>query len=103
MSKTNANNKVLLRLENVKMHFPLKKEKLFSKERPHVRAVDGVTIDIYEGETFGLVGESGCGKSTLGRVILQLYNQTGGSIRYSGLTLNNYAPAYAFRDSAKIT
>jgi peptide/nickel transport system ATP-binding protein len=95
--------KVLLRLDGVKMHFPLKKTSLLQKERPRVKAVDGVTIDIYEGETFGLVGESGCGKSTLGRVILQLYNQTAGSVRYSGVTLSGYAPAYAFRDAAKIT
>jgi peptide/nickel transport system ATP-binding protein len=94
--------KVLLHLENIKMHFPLKKTKLFQKERSYVRAVDGVSIDIYEGETFGLVGESGCGKSTLGRVILQLYSQTSGSIRYSGITLNDYAPDYAFKDTAKI-
>jgi peptide/nickel transport system ATP-binding protein len=94
--------KVLLHLENVKMHFPLKKEKFFSKQRPYVKAVDGVTVDIYEGETFGLVGESGCGKSTLGRVILQLYAQTAGTVRYRGATLNDYAPRYSFRDASKI-
>jgi len=97
-----AEQNVLLRLENVKMHFPLKKTSIFQKERPVVKAVDGVTIDIYEGETFGLVGESGCGKSTLGRVILQLYEQTSGSLHYRGVTLNDYAPAYAFKDAAKI-
>jgi len=92
----------LLRLENVKMHFPLKKDHLFQKERPVVKAVDGVTIDVYEGETLGLVGESGCGKTTLGRVMLQLYNQTDGSVHYRGITLNDYAPKYAFKDAAKI-
>jgi len=96
------NSKVLLSLDGVKMHFPLKTGNPFARERPCVKAVDGVTIDIYEGETFGLVGESGCGKSTLGRLILQLYNQTSGSIRYSGLTLDDYAPEYAFTDAAKI-
>jgi len=94
--------KALLRLENVKMHFPLKREKFFQKEKLFVKAVDGVTIDIYEGETFGLVGESGCGKSTLGRLMLQLYDRTAGSVRYSGVTLGDYAPAYALRDAAKI-
>ena len=92
----------LMRLENVKMHFPLKKEKIFSKERPYVKAVDGVTIDVYEGETLGLVGESGCGKTTLGRVMLQLYNQTEGSVHYRGITLNDYCPAYALKDASKI-
>ncbi|MCL2426645.1 MAG: ATP-binding cassette domain-containing protein [Oscillospiraceae bacterium] len=94
--------KVLLKLEDVKMHFPLKKEKLFSNERPFVKAVDGVTIDVYEGETLGLVGESGCGKTTLGRVMLQLYTQTNGTVHYTGITLNDYAPTYAFKDAAKI-
>ncbi len=81
------NNKVLLKLEEVKMHFPIKKSSTFQKEKLFVRAVDGVTIDIYEGETFGLVGESGCGKSTLGRVILQLYNHTAGKIYYNDTDL----------------
>jgi len=94
--------KPLLQLTDVKMHFPLKKTSFFQKERPYVRAVDGVSIDIYEGETFGLVGESGCGKSTLGRVILQLYGQTAGSVRYRGATIDDYAPEYAFKDAAKI-
>jgi len=93
----------LMRLNNVKMYFPLKKEKFFTKERPCVKAVDGVTIDVYEGETLGLVGESGCGKTTLGRVMLQLYAQTEGSVLYSGITLNDYSPAYAFKDADKIS
>jgi ABC-type oligopeptide transport system ATPase subunit len=54
--------KVILHLDDVKMHFPLKKSSVFQKEALPVRAVDGVSLDIYEGETFGLVGESGCGR-----------------------------------------
>ena len=95
--------KALLHLEGVKMHFPLKRTKFFQKEKPVVKAVDGVSIDIYEGETFGLVGESGCGKSTLGRLMLQLYDSTAGSIRYRGVSLEDYAPQYAIRDAAKIS
>jgi len=103
MAKNLTNEKnALLRLENVKMHFPLKKTSAFQKERPVVKAVDGVTIDVYEGETLGLVGESGCGKTTLGRVMLQLYNQTDGSVHYTGITLNDYAPKYVEKDIAKI-
>ncbi len=69
------------------MHFPLKKSSVFQKEKQYVKAVDGVSIEIFEGETFGLVGESGCGKSTLGRVILQLYTQTAGDVAYNEKSL----------------
>ena len=65
----NNDKKVLLRISNLKQYFPLKGGRF-------VKANDGITLDIYEGETFGLVGESGCGKSTLGRTILQLYHQS---------------------------
>src|SRR5215831_369320 len=53
-----------------------------------VRAVDGVTLDIYERETFALVGESGCGKTTLGRILLRLQEATSGAVLYRGLDLN---------------
>ncbi len=81
------NKKVLFSLRDIKMHFPLKKSFGFYGKRQYVKAVDGVTLDIYENETFGLVGESGCGKSTLGRVILQLYRPTSGSVVYGGRVL----------------
>ncbi len=82
-----SDKRVLIRLDDVKMHFPLKKNSVFQKEKQFVKAVDGVTIEINEGETFGLVGESGCGKSTLGRVILQLYTQTAGNVVYNEKSL----------------
>ena len=81
------NNEVLLRISNLKQYFPLKKGRF-------VKANDGVSIDIYKGETFGLVGESGCGKSTLGRTILQLYQQTYGRTMYYGRKLDDLAPKY---------
>jgi len=80
--------KVLLRISNLKQYFPLKKRGLF------VKANDGITLDIYEGEVFGLVGESGCGKSTLGRTLLQLYKQTDGRTMYYGSNLDDIAPKY---------
>lgn len=80
--------KVLLRISNLKQYFPLKKRGLY------VKANDGITLDIYEGEVFGLVGESGCGKSTLGRTLLQLYRQTDGRTMYYGRTLDDIAPKY---------
>lgn len=86
--------KVLLRIIGLKQYFPLKKSSLFQKEQLYVKANDGITLDIYQGETFGLVGESGCGKSTFGRVILQLYRQTAGKTLYYGQTLQETAPSY---------
>ena len=82
------NRKVLLRIRNLKQYFPLKKKGLY------VKANDGIDLDIYEGEVFGLVGESGCGKSTFGRTILQLYKQTDGRTMYYGKTLDDIAPQY---------
>ena len=84
----NSERKLLLRISNLKQYFPLKKKGLF------VKANDGISLDIYEGETLGLVGESGCGKSTLGRTILQLYRQTDGRTMYYGRKLDDLAPKY---------
>lgn len=82
------NKKVLLRISHLKQYFPLKHKKLY------VKANDDISLDIYEGETFGLVGESGCGKSTFGRVLLQLYHQTDGKTMYYGRELYDLAPSY---------
>ncbi len=65
----------------MRTHFPVKKG-VFKSVVGHVKAVDGVDLDIYRGETMGLVGESGCGKTTLGKSILQLEKPTDGEILY---------------------
>ena len=77
--KTNG-NEVLLQVSDLKMHFPIKSGYLFSKQVGAVRAVDGVSFFIREGETLGLVGESGCGKTTTGRLILRAYEPTAGQV-----------------------
>ncbi|MDP6778315.1 MAG: ATP-binding cassette domain-containing protein, partial [Candidatus Latescibacteria bacterium] len=63
--------KPLLEVHDLKKHFPVTRG-IFSRTAGHVRAVDGVSLTLVEGETLGLVGESGCGKTTVGRTILRL-------------------------------
>ena len=72
----------VLKVENLKVHFPVKGG-LFTKKQV-VKAVDGVSFEIYPKETFGLVGESGCGKSTTGHAIVKLYEPTSGTVYYHG-------------------
>ena len=86
--------KKLLTISHLKKYFPIAKNSIFQKDQYFVRANEDISFDIYEGETIGLVGESGCGKSTLGRVILQLYEQTGGATIYYGTTVAEVAPVY---------
>ena len=78
---------VLLKVEQLKKHFP-KKKKGFSKTTDVVKAVDGVSFEVYEGETLGIVGESGCGKSTTGRMIMRLLEPTDGKIYFNGIERN---------------
>ena len=78
---------ILLQVEDLKMHFPITKGIIFQKQVGAIKAVDGLSFDLFKGETLGLVGESGCGKSTTGRAILQLYRPTAGSVRFEGIEL----------------
>src|SRR3989442_4981962 len=77
----------LVVVENLVMHFPLTQGIIFQRQVGAVRAVDGISFFVEKGETLGLVGESGCGKSTTGRALLQLYQPTGGSVRFDGTEL----------------
>ncbi len=78
-----SNARKLVEVRDLKMHFPIRSG-LLRRVTGAVKAVDGVSFDIFEGETLGLVGESGCGKSTCGRAVLRLYEPTGGSIKLDG-------------------
>jgi oligopeptide transport system ATP-binding protein len=73
----------LVKVVDLKMHFPIRRGVLQRKVGA-VKAVDGISFEVYPGETLGLVGESGCGKSTTARVILQLYRATGGKVYFEG-------------------
>jgi oligopeptide transport system ATP-binding protein len=76
-----------LQLQNVKTHFPVERGVIFRQQVGTVRAVDGVSLALRQGEILGLVGESGCGKSTLGRTILQLIPPTDGAVILAGKNL----------------
>ena len=80
----------LLRVDGLKVWFPITDGLILEHHVGDVRAVDGVSFDLPRGETLGLVGESGCGKSTTGRAIVRLYQPTAGSIVFDGVDIASY-------------
>ena len=89
----------LISIQDLKVHFPVRKS-LFSRAHLVVKAVDGVSLDIFEGETLGLVGESGCGKTTLGRAILRLVEPTSGQVSFRDKDLSHLSNR-AMRDQRR--
>lgn len=84
------NKEVILQAQDVKKYFPIRGA--MGRVVNHVKAVDGVSLELYRGETYGLVGETGCGKSTLGRTLIALTPATEGSIRVEGQDLTKMKP-----------
>jgi oligopeptide transport system ATP-binding protein len=83
MSNNGNSNEALVRVSHMKMYFPIRRG-VFRRTVGWVRAVDDVSLEVYRGETLGLVGESGCGKTTMGRAVLQLYKPTAGKVYFEG-------------------
>lgn len=79
----------LLEVDDLKVHFPIRRGALIDRTVGYVYAVDGVDLRIERGETYGLVGESGCGKSTFGRAVLQLTAATSGAVRFDGVDIGS--------------
>ena len=87
MSETTSKGQPLLQVTDLHKHFPIREGLLIERKVGEVKAVNGVTFEIAQGETLGLVGESGSGKSTTGYCILQLLKPTSGSVKFEGVEL----------------
>lgn len=88
--------KVVLKAEDLTKWYEQRNKKLFSKEKLIVKAVDGISFDLHEGEVLGIIGESGCGKSTLGRILVRLEDPTNGE-----LTINGKASSLLMKENIK--
>jgi oligopeptide transport system ATP-binding protein len=88
--RSDPDSTVLLRVEDLAVHFPVTEGVLFEKQVGSVKAVDGVSFELERGETFGLVGESGCGKSTTALAILRMLEPTAGRIVFEGVDITDF-------------
>jgi peptide/nickel transport system ATP-binding protein len=79
----------LVKLVGVKKHFPITRGIVFRRQIGRVHAVDGVDLEVYPGQTLGLVGETGCGKSTLARVIMRIFDPSDGQLFFDGRDVTN--------------
>ena len=81
---------LILKAENIKTWFPVRGH--IARDGNCVKAVDGVSLSLYRGKTYGLVGETGCGKSTLGRTLIRLLEPTEGTILLDGTDITHFSP-----------
>jgi oligopeptide/dipeptide ABC transporter ATP-binding protein len=91
-AKPERTGEPLVRIRGLKKHFPITRGIIFQKKIGKVHAVDGIDLEIYPGETVGLVGETGCGKSTTARLILRLMDVTEGEILFQGQDISRLSP-----------
>lgn len=96
MSQKNENAKTLLEVKDLKMYFPVLGG-VFRRKVADVKAIDGISFTLREGETLGLVGESGCGKSTTGKCLINLYRPTAGQILFNS-KLSGEVPVVAVKE-----
>lgn len=82
----------LLRVDGLEVYFPVRSGGVVRRHVADVKAVDGVSFQVFRGETLGLVGESGCGKTTTGMALLRLLEPTGGRVRFDGVDLTSLDP-----------
>jgi peptide/nickel transport system ATP-binding protein len=90
---TSGAGRPLVELDTLRVWFPIKSGIVLDRHVGDIKAVDGVTFTIAQGETLGLVGESGCGKSTVGRAMLRLYKPTDGRIVFDGVDITRFSDA----------
>ena len=95
-ARERARRAPLLELVDLARHFPVRNA--FGRRTGWIRAVDGVSLAVWPGETLGLVGESGCGKSTLGKTVMGIHAPTAGDIRFAGREIGRLAKRRAARD-----
>src|SRR3981081_1577882 len=92
-----ATSTIILQVQNLVKHFPILGGSVFARSLGAVRAVDGVSFTVHQGETFGLVGAPGCGKTPIGRCILQLERPTAGQVVFAGQELTGLTGSAATR------